>query len=369
MYKYKEIQTVPPAPAFIDIVLSKTQRKTPTVVHPGYKLSRIRKFYLRKIKYAQSTFSEKIAQILSDFPRIDDIHPFYADLCNVLYDRDHYKLALGQLNTSKNVVDGVAKDYARMMNFSDSLYRCKMLKRAALGRMCTCIKKMDAPLKYLEEVRQHLARLPSINPQTRTLILTGYPNVGKSSFINTVSQANVDVQPYAFTTKSLFVGHMDYKYSRWQVIDTPGILDHPLEDRNTIEMTAITALAHIPATILFFIDISETCGFYIHQQASLFNSLKPLFKNKPLMIVMNKTDLKQFEELEDSQKDLINKMCEECEELNYGRKIELMRTSCATKEGIDVVKNKACDLLLEQRVEKKASRYEGGSPEKSYSCC
>jgi len=44
------------------------------------------------------------------------------------------------------------------------------------------------------------------------------------------------VQPYAFTTKSLFVGHMDYKYLRWQVIDTPGILDRPLEERNTIEM-------------------------------------------------------------------------------------------------------------------------------------
>lgn len=27
----------------------------------------------------------------------------------------------------------------------------------------------------------------------------------------------MDVQPYAFTTKSLFVGHMDYKYLRWQV--------------------------------------------------------------------------------------------------------------------------------------------------------
>lgn len=43
-------------------------------------------------------------------------------------------------------------------------------------------------------------------------------------------------QPYAFTTKSLYVGHMDYKYLRWQVIDTPGILDRPLEERNTIEM-------------------------------------------------------------------------------------------------------------------------------------
>jgi GTP1/Obg family GTP-binding protein len=42
------------------------------------------------------------------------------------------------------------------------------------------------------------------------------------------------VQPYSFTTKSLYVGHTDYKYLRWQVIDTPGLLDHPLEERNTI---------------------------------------------------------------------------------------------------------------------------------------
>jgi len=26
---------------------------------------------------------------------IDNIHPFYGDLFNVLYDKDHYKLALG----------------------------------------------------------------------------------------------------------------------------------------------------------------------------------------------------------------------------------------------------------------------------------
>jgi nucleolar GTP-binding protein len=44
------------------------------------------------------------------------------------------------------------------------------------------------------------------------------------------------------------------------VIDSPGILDHTLEERNTIEMQAITALAHLRACVLFFIDISETCG-------------------------------------------------------------------------------------------------------------
>lgn len=78
--------------------------------------------------------------------------------------------------------------------------------------MCTIVKKLGPSLAYLEQVRQHLARLPSIDPTTRTLIVCGYPNVGKSSFMNKVTRANVEVQPYAFTTKALYVGHTDYKY-------------------------------------------------------------------------------------------------------------------------------------------------------------
>ena len=52
------------------------------------------------------------------------------------------------------------------------------------GRMCTITKKQTASLAYLEQVRQHMSRLPSIDPTTRTLLVTGYPNVGKSSFMN-----------------------------------------------------------------------------------------------------------------------------------------------------------------------------------------
>ncbi len=52
------------------------------------------------------------------------------------------------------------------------------------GRMCTIMKKQGPSLAYLEQVRQHLSRLPSIDPNTRTLLVTGYPNVGKSSFMN-----------------------------------------------------------------------------------------------------------------------------------------------------------------------------------------
>jgi nucleolar GTP-binding protein len=94
--------------------------------------------------------------------------------------------------------------------------------------MATIVKRQAQSLQYLEQVRQHLSRLPSIDPNTRTLLICGYPNVGKSSFLNKITRADVEVQPYAFTTKSLYVGHTDYKYLRWQVVDTPGILDHSL---------------------------------------------------------------------------------------------------------------------------------------------
>jgi nucleolar GTP-binding protein len=80
------------------------------------------------------------------------------------------------------------------------------------------------------------------------------------------------VQPYAFTTKSLYVGHTDYKYLRWQVVDTPGILDHALEERNTIEMQAITAMAHLRAAILYIMDVSEQCGYSIEEQVRLHSS-------------------------------------------------------------------------------------------------
>mmetsp|Transcript_66821 Transcript_66821/g.155228 ORF Transcript_66821/g.155228 Transcript_66821/m.155228 type:complete len:644 (+) Transcript_66821:88-2019(+) len=353
MYKFKEIQTIPPAKQLVDIVLSKTNRKTPTVVHPGYKITRIRKFYSRKVKYCQTTYSERFAKILEQFPKIDDIHPFYADLCNVLYDRDHFKLALGQVHGIKKVVDNISKEYVRMMKFADSLYKCKMLKRAALGRMCTCVKKLAGSLSYLEEVRQHLGRLPSINPATRTLILTGYPNVGKSSFMNIVTNANVDVQPYSFTTKSLFIGHLDYNYVRWQVIDTPGILDHPLEDRNTIEMTAITALAHLPAAVLFIVDISEMCGHSLATQVALFHSIKPLFRNRPLLVIFNKTDLRPMSDLSEEERKLLESMTEIDHD---GPKIESFETSCARKEGVDAARSRACDLLLAIRVEGKVKQ-------------
>ena len=330
---------------FIDVVLSKTQRKTPTVVHPGYNIVRIRQFYMRKVKFTHTAYNEKLTQILTDFPRLDDIHPFYADLINVLYDRDHFKLALGQMNIARQLIDRVGRDYAKLLKYGDSLYRCKSLKRAALGRMCTIMKRQKGALEYLEQVRQHMMRLPSIDPTTRTIIVAGYPNVGKSSFVNKVTRANVEVQPYAFTTKSLYVGHMDHKYMRWQVLDTPGVLDKPLEERNTIEMQSITALAHLHCCVLYVVDISEQCGFSIKQQVALFDSIRPLFHNKPLVVAINKIDVRTEADLNAEERAALDSL------KAAGATIVYMSTF--NEAGLMECKGAACDLLLAQRVEQK----------------
>uniref|UniRef100_J3LSD4 OBG-type G domain-containing protein n=1 Tax=Oryza brachyantha TaxID=4533 RepID=J3LSD4_ORYBR len=355
-YNFKRINVVPPGKDFIDIILSRTQRQTPTVVHKGYSISRIRQFYMRKVKYTQSNIYEKLSTVIDEFPRLDDIHPFYGDLLHVLYNKDHYKLALGQINTARNIIAKIAKDCLRLLKYGDSLYRCKCLKVAALGRMCTVIKRISPSLAYLEQIRQHMARLPSIDPNTRTLLICGYPNVGKSYFMNKITRADVDVQPYAFTTKSLFVGHADYKYLRYQVIDTSGILDRPFEDRNIIEMCSITALVHLRAVVLFFLDISGSCGYSIAQQAALFHSIKSLFMNKPLVIVCNKTDLQPLEKLSEEDMKLVMEMkAEATKTIAHGGEPNeegvLLTMSTLTEEGVIAVKNAACERLLDQRVE------------------
>ncbi|AAG29629.1 GTP-binding protein, putative [Arabidopsis thaliana] len=354
-YNFKRITVVPNGKEFVDIILSRTQRQTPTVVHKGYKINRLRQFYMRKVKYTQTNFHAKLSAIIDEFPRLEQIHPFYGDLLHVLYNKDHYKLALGQVNTARNLISKISKDYVKLLKYGDSLYRCKCLKVAALGRMCTVLKRITPSLAYLEQIRQHMARLPSIDPNTRTVLICGYPNVGKSSFMNKVTRADVDVQPYAFTTKSLFVGHTDYKYLRYQVIDTPGILDRPFEDRNIIEMCSITALAHLRAAVLFFLDISGSCGYTIAQQAALFHSIKSLFMNKPLVIVCNKTDLMPMENISEEDRKLIEEMKSEAMKTAMGASEEqvLLKMSTLTDEGVMSVKNAACERLLDQRVEAK----------------
>lgn len=126
---------------------------------------------------------------------------------------------------------------------------------------------------------------------------------------------------------------------RFQAIDTPGILDHALEEMNTIEMQSVTAIAHLRSAIMYFMDLSEACGYSVDAQIQLYRNIKPLFANKLTFIVVNKTDLLApdiLQEIIDSKLSEIIKSGE----------AELLQISCAHEINVMTARNAACDRLI-----------------------
>lgn len=154
----------------------------------------------------------------------------------------------------------------------------------------------------------------------------------------------------------MLIEAVDHKMLRFQAIDTPGILDHPLEEMNTIEMQSITAIAHLRSAILYFMDLSEQCGYSVTAQIQLFHSIKPLFNNKLVFIVINKTDLMKPEDLDVETQEQIQGMLKSDE-------VEMLQLSCTTTDGVMAVRGAVCDRLLAQRNAEKLKAGTNGSGE------
>ncbi|KAH8927135.1 NOG1-domain-containing protein [Atractiella rhizophila] len=117
---------------------------------------------------------------------------------------------------------------------------------------------------------------------------------------------------------------------------------------NTIEMQSITALAHLRACIMYFMDLSEQCGYSVADQVKLFQSIRPLFSGKPTFIVINKIDVCRPSDLPQETQDLLNSLTTDPE-----FPIQILQLSCHSTEGVMDVRNAACEALLTQRVESK----------------
>jgi nucleolar GTP-binding protein len=163
------------------------------------------------------------------------------------------------------------------------------------------MRKASARLQTLGDAREKLKKTISINTDEPTVVVAGSPNVGKSSLVRLISSAKPEVADYPFTTKSLIIGHLPHGKRRIQVIDTPGLLDRPISERNPLELEAITALRYLGMIMIFLFDPTEICGYPRNNQINVFNEIRQLFKETPTLIVLNKIDLLTKEQLSEAK--------------------------------------------------------------------
>jgi nucleolar GTP-binding protein len=157
--------------------------------------------------------------------------------------------------------------------------------------MSSLLKQTSDDLDFLIETKRRLRRMPSIDPEVPTIVIAGYPNVGKSLLVRAMSTGKPRVENYPFTTKKVSLGHFDRDDTRFQVIDTPGLLDREMAKRNDIEKQAIAALRYLAHAIVFILDATETCGYEVSKQESLLRDITEQFQDIPLVVVENKSDL------------------------------------------------------------------------------
>ncbi len=114
--------------------------------------------------------------------------------------------------------------------------------------------------------------------------LIGFPNVWKSTFINSISKVKAKVADYPFTTLVPNLWIVDYKNNRFSIVDIPGII----LDAHKGKWLGLDFLRHVlKAKIWIFILDLQNADNLFEEFKTLFEEIKIFIKNKFLLEYKN----------------------------------------------------------------------------------
>ncbi len=242
-----------------------------------------------RIMVMSQTIRETLTKLVTATPSLSNLPPFYKELVAALVNVDDVRKSLGAIDGTAKIIRRLEREHIRRLRAVSSLGETSAIRRQAYGRISSTVRRASDHLAILREAEGKLADLPSVFIEMSTIVIAGYPNVGKTMLLRRLTGSEPKIAPYPFTTKGLNLGYFERGYKRYQIIDTPGLLDRPLEERNPVERQAIAALRHLADVVVFMLDPSGTCGYDFERQLHLLEDIRKTFSN--VIVVINKTDL------------------------------------------------------------------------------
>jgi nucleolar GTP-binding protein len=247
------------------------------------------------LQTAGNIISDNLENVVSDWPDISTLDPFYVELADAIIASnvedeggiDALKQHLSEVTWASRKANEIRDEYqSRLQNDAEI---ARKHRKQAFARMADIVEEVEADLQGIADARDTLKTLPDIRPDEPTIVVAGYPNVGKSSFVNHLTNARNETASYPFTTTQIRVGHVERDHIRYQLVDTPGLLDRPEEERNDVEAQAVSALTHLADAVLVLVDASGECGYPLDVQLELRDDVEATF-DVPVLTVCNKAD-------------------------------------------------------------------------------
>ena len=318
----RQIPTIMTAQELLDRAYARASK---VEVNGAAAFDTVKKTNIGKITAIGDMTTTTLLKYVRSFPRMEKEDEFYSQLIDVIIGHEKLKKALVNISWCAEKCSDLQRKYLLRVRRAPNFDEVAKATKEFYGRFSSVINRVGPDLMFCQKARDQLRQLPAVDTTVQTVVIAGYPNVGKSQLVERISSAKPTIAPYPFTTKGVVIGHIKSGWRTYQVIDTPGLLDRELDKRNAIELQAVLALRYLADVIVFLIDPSETCGYTLERQLALLESVKSNFADIPMLEADSKSDLE-------------------------GRFTGRPRISAMTGEGVDELLAEIEKVLRSQRV-------------------